>query len=119
MAQDKINFEIQKFLKLVSKLDPISFVGVARLLNISIYEEVSKDEKVEENVEVTQNAADASETETPKDERIPRPFEQILSDMVTHFTNLSGRGRKNLLLIIENSLKRGGKKHVHKARKRH
>lgn len=115
---DKINFELQKFLKLLAKLDPISFVGVARLLNISIYEENKVDEK-EENIEVTQNAAEASDSETPKDTREPRAFNDILADMVTHFTNLSGRGRKNLLQIIENSLKRGDKKYEHKSRKRH
>lgn len=66
------------FLKLITKLEPIEFIGCAKILGVQL---------VDENKE-------------------PEPFEKIFPEMLVKFTNSSRNFQKDFLKILRASAKK-------------
>ena len=66
--------EFQKFLLIVSKLEPIEFMGLVRIFNVDIF---LKDEQ-----------------------KTPKTFEQIFSEVMDSYINASPLQRKNVMKIL-------------------
>lgn len=62
-----------EFIKLISKLEPIEFIGIARILCVDIMDEANK---------------------------TPRDFEDILSDVVVKFNSLARKQRRDILKVL-------------------
>ena len=131
--------DVNTFLKVLSKLDPVDFIGVARILNVDTLQEKVQEEdtssdtsskvisdqgatvipegeetpSLEASAAEVENLSEKLQVEKQKVEKTePRKFEEILSEMVEHFTKLSNNGKKNLITIREKAVKQGrSKKH--------
>lgn len=66
------------FLKLVTKLEPIEFLGCAKILGVQLVDE----------------------------EKEPRPFEKVFSEMLMKFTNSNKKFQKDFLKILRASAKK-------------
>lgn len=66
--------EFQSFLKTVSELEPIEFMGLVRIFNVDIF----KNDK----------------------DKTPKTFETILSEVLDSFIAASPRQRKNVMKIL-------------------
>ena len=66
--------EFQKFLSVVSKLEPIEFMGLIRIFNVDIF---LKDEQ-----------------------KTPKTFEQIFSEVMDSYISASPLQRKNVMKIL-------------------
>ena len=71
--------EFQKFPLTVSKLEPIEFMGLVRIFNIDIF---LKDEQ-----------------------KTPKTFEQIFSDVIDSYISASPLQRKNLMKILNAAIR--------------
>ncbi len=71
--------EILQFTELLTKLEPIEFLGVANILQVEL-------------LNVVQNCT-------------PRPFEEIFSDMLDKYITLSVGPRKEILNVMRQSIK--------------
>ena len=67
--------DFQNFILIVSKLEPMEFMGLVRIFNIDIFED---------------NA-----------EKTPKTFEQILSEVLDAYVKASRLQRRNLMKILK------------------
>lgn len=67
----------KQFLRQLTKLEPIEFLGLARLMKIPIMREHKEDEEL-----------------------APREFEEVLADMVQKYETLNRKQRRNLLKML-------------------
>lgn len=65
--------ELIRFITLITQLEPTYFMGIARLMNVHVYE----------------------------DENTKRAYEEILSDMIDTYISFNRTQRKNLMKIIK------------------
>lgn len=72
--------EFQKFLLTVSKLEPIEFMGLVRIFNIDIFLE--------------------------NEQKTPKTFEQIFSDVIDSYVAASPLQRKNLMKILNAAVRK-------------
>lgn len=67
--------EFQNFVLMVSKLEPMEFMGLVRIFNIEIFKD--------------------------NEEKSPRSFEEIFSDVLDRFITASPLQRKNIMKILK------------------
>lgn len=79
MGKQVSDKELLRFLNQVTQLSEMEFIGLARILNISLVED--------------------NEEKTPKD------FEYIISDLIDKYLTLNREKRKNLKKILHKALK--------------
>jgi hypothetical protein len=78
MAKKKHNpseREFQKFVKEVSQLEPMEFMGLVRIFNIDIFKQ--------------------------DEEKTPRSFEEVFSEVLDGFIKASPMQRKNIMKILK------------------
>ena len=68
----------EKFIQKVIKLDPISFIGIAKILKVQIIE------KVEEDL-------------------IPRDFTEVFDDVMKNFDAASRKRKREILKLVEDA----------------
>lgn len=90
-----------QLVKLISGMEPVDFVGLARLLGVSVVR------PVDEAAEYTSTAPD------PQRKMEPRPFLDVLEDVVNKFNTLNRAKSRELLRLIKKAntenKKKGGK----------
>lgn len=69
--------EMGKFMLEISKLEPIEFLGIAKIFNISLFED--------------------------GDEKKPRKFETVLSEIMDKYITLSRRQRRTIIKLIKSA----------------
>ena len=69
----------QKLLTMIPKMEPVEFIGLARLLKVRLY----KDEKDEEGHFVN------------------RPFSEVLEDVMTQFDKLDRTKKREILRLLK------------------
>ena len=74
--------EFQKFLLVISKLEPIEFMGLVRIFNVDIF---LKDEQ-----------------------KTPKTFEQIFSEVMDSYISASPLQRKNVMKILNAAASKKG-----------
>lgn len=67
--------EFQNFVLMVSKLEPMEFMGLVRIFNVEIFKD--------------------------NEEKSPRSFEEIFSDVLDRFITASPLQRKNIMKILK------------------
>lgn len=82
MSRETTDKQLLCFLSQIAKLSQVEFLGLARMLNISL---VQDDE-----------------------EKTPRQFEYILSDLIDKYITLSKTQQKNLKKILHKAIKDKG-----------
>lgn len=81
MANKEISPQtLLKFIQLITKLDPVEFVGLAKILCTPVVDEKNE----------------------------ARPFEDVLSDMMDRFISTGRKQRKDILKVIEQAGKHKG-----------
>ncbi len=88
-----------ELLKKIMKLDTVEFLGVCRILEIKLFEEVEGDECVGKSDE---GAHPKKETKLE-----PRNFTNIWEDLCDKVDGLSRTRRKNLNRLVSAALKKG------------
>lgn len=103
-----------KILKEIGKLSEIEFLGVLRFLNISIVEgttnpirqqEASSLEEPEKVGAVTTNNIDLIDNEL-LDIKSPRPFSQLIEDLIEVIEKLNRNQKRNLYKLIRKVTKK-------------
>ena len=83
-----------QLVKLVSGMEPVDFVGLARLLGVSVLQPINKD-----GVEFTST----STAPDPQKNMEPRAFLDVLEDVIKKFDSLNRSKKRELLRIIKKS----------------
>lgn len=73
----KLEKQINSLISLISKLDHIEFIGLAKILSVQLL----------------------------KENKEPKSFEDILSEILDNFAKLSSKGRKEILQLLSGTLK--------------
>lgn len=110
MEKSKEFKDSEKFVKQIVKLEPIDFIGIAKMLNVDTIKYTAAAENLSEPSEKDLLEREKEHIKNTE----PRPFEEVFSEMLQHFAALSARGRKNLLNLMDRVIKesRGKKKYV-------
>ena len=87
-----------QLVKLISGMEPVDFVGLARLLGVRLLQPI--------------NEAGIESTSTAPDRMEPRPFLDVLEDVVKKFDSLNRSKKRELLRLVKKSnsthIKEGG-----------
>ena len=75
----------QSLLKMVQNMRPIEFVGLAKLLGVSVIE--------------TKDAA----ADDPRDRYEPRSFADVLEDVIVRFNKLNRQRKREIIKLIKKS----------------
>ncbi len=96
----------QSLLVEIAKMKPIEFAGLAKLLGVDVMKPIN-------NVDFTSTAPDPSEDmkktlpeDKPKAE--PRPFADVLEDIMARFSTLNRQRRREILKLV----KKANAKHI-------
>ena len=110
MSNEKIDKDFKKFCKLITKCGAIQFIGIAKMLNVDVFKE--KDASAALNTDKPTDSVFEKEQKHLEKQEL-RDFNELINDLISHFTNLSARGRKNLLKLMTEATKnqRGKKKY--------
>lgn len=82
MSRETTDKQLLNFLNQITKLSQVEFIGLARMLNIPL---------VQDN-----------------EEKTPREFEYIMSDLIDKYITLSKTQQKNLKKILHKAIKDKG-----------
>lgn len=111
--------QFNEFMKILSKLEVVELIGVARILGVKLVEK--KEVEVEEgykadakadkqgvrSIKNGEQAADVKTSTGPAALYQARDGIDIMTDIVNAFNNLNRKQRKNLLLILKEAEKDG------------
>lgn len=79
---------LRHFIEAVNQLNPIEFMGLLKILEVDIYEnqsEINKDTKI--------------------DDIKPRPFEDLIEDLMVHYALLGRAQRRELMTVMKQAIK--------------
>lgn len=88
----------QQLMEMISEMEPIEFIGLAKLLSVPIIKKVESDMEVtttEQNDEV--KAAD------PQQKHEPRAFVDVLGDVMRRFDALNRARKREILKLVKKS----------------
>lgn len=83
--------QTEKLFNLIPKLGAVEFVGLARVLKVQLMDETNP------------------QAENVKDRFTPRPFLDVLEDMLAAYEQQSRERRRDILKIVKEATKRGEK----------
>ena len=102
------DYPFEKFLDQIKHLETMEFLGVATILGVELFEE--KKETPTLLGAATQKAADAAGIDcaaAPSDtNKVPRPFEIVLTEMFEHYQKLNRNQRRNLFKLTKTATKK-------------
>lgn len=95
----------QSLLVEIAKMKPIEFAGLANLLGVDIMKPI-------DGTEFTSTAAESSEmakeNQLDKPKAEPRPFADVLEDVMAHFSALNRQRKREILKLV----KKANAKHI-------
>ena len=95
----------QSLLVEITKMKPVEFAGLANLLGVNIMKPI-------ERTEFTSTAAESSEmtkeNQPDKPKAEPRPFADVLEDVMARFSTLNRQRRREILKLV----KKANAKHI-------
>ena len=95
----------QSLLVEITKMKPVEFAGLANLLGVNIMKPI-------EGTEFTSTAAKSSEmtkeNQPDKPKAEPRPFADVLEDVMARFSTLNRQRRREILKLV----KKANAKHI-------
>ena len=77
MDERPSTINVEKFILEISKLEPIEFLGVAKVFNIDLFED--------------------------NEQKTPRKFEIVMSEIIDKFITLSRRQRRTIMKMIKSA----------------
>ena len=88
----------QKLMNMIGKMQPIEFIGLAKLLSVPVVKKIEQTEEITTTVEDnTQTAAGPSKNYEPRD------FIDVLGDIMQRFNALNRTRKREILKLIQKS----------------
>ena len=88
----------QSLLVEITKMKPVEFAGLANLLGVNIMKPI-------DGIEFTSTAVESSEmtkeNQSDKPKAEPRPFADVLEDVMARFSTLNRQRRREILKLVK------------------
>ncbi len=106
---------LTEFIALTTKLSPLQFLGLAKILNVDIEFKNQDDEsKADSEVETDAIDGDCANTMENADAPVKKPrqhvknFEDIFSDLIDNFVALNRKSRREIMNVLRDQVRRNG-----------
>lgn len=108
---------LTEFIALTTKLSPLQFLGLAKILNVDIEfkNDESKAESKADNTDAingdcanTMENADGADKPEKKPRQHVKNFEDLFSDLIDNFVALNRKSRREIMNVLRDQVRRNG-----------
>lgn len=101
---------LTEFIALTTKLSPLQFLGLVKILNVDI--EFKNDESEADNTDAIDgdcaNTMENADAPVKKPRQHVKNFEDLFSDLIDNFVALNRKSRREIMNVLRDQVRRNG-----------